>query len=600
MNRERLKHLGLVLFPVLLALFLYRRAFRIWFLKDDFAWLGLRLSVLSPGDLLTALFAPMAQGTVRTLSERLFFLGFESVFGLESLPMRIWMFLTLGAALVLLVLVGEQLSGRRWVGTVAAVLWSLNFGVTVAMSWLSSYNQILVSALMLGCLYALMRGNVAAMWICLVAGFGALESMVVMPGVLLVWAWLYDRAKLRVVYPAFAVSAAFLVLHFFVIPKPQSDPSYKMHFDASIFETVGIYWQWLLGAVKLQAFSPDYLWLPWPVLLGGTALLAGTLWFGWRKRDPMPLFGLLFSLAAIAPMLPLRDHRTDYYLASASMGICLLFAAAIPLTPVTLRWALALGLGAYLYPSYLVQVRTFEWYLNTTGPVRTIVRGAMHAAALHPEKLILLDGIDADLYGNTIADDGLRLIAAGKLRLAPGNGPPGSAWMLSPEATRTALEKNSARIYRLEGAKLRDVTREWEQTRGPELAGGFAPEVMAGEAAFDAQFLEGWYAAAEGSRWMSKRGVVRLGGGPYGEGAQLHIHAYVPEEMRGVRVEVLLNGQAAGTFSPAVGEWLAQVPVPAAVRGESVFLVELRASKTVRPPADGRDLSLVFTSLGLR
>ncbi|GAB4369785.1 MAG: hypothetical protein OHK0021_12730 [Bryobacter sp.] len=600
MKRERLKHFLWVLFPVLLALFLYRGTFRIWFLKDDFAWLGLRLSVNSLGDLFAALFTPMAQGTVRFLSERLFFLSFESVFGLESLPMRIWMFLTLAVAMGLLVKVGERLSGRVWVGSLAAVFWSLNFGVSVAMCWLASYNQILVSALLLGSLYALMRGNAVAMWACLVAGFGALENMVVAPGVLLLYALLYDRSKVRTVLPTFAASALFLFLHFAVIPKPERDPSYQMHFDASMLETLGIYWQWLLGAVKLSSFSPDYLWLPWPTLLGGTALLVGALALGAWRRDALPFFGLALSLAMIAPMLPLRDHRTDYYLASASIGICLTFASAVPLTPIALRWLLGLGLVAYLYPSYLVQARTFEWYLNTTGPVRTIVRGAMHASSLHQDKLILLDGIDAGLYGNTIADDGLRLIAAGRLRLAPGNGPPASPWVLSPEATRAALEKNQARIYRLEGAKLRDITRQWEQTKGPELAGGFAPAVIAGESTFDSQFLSGFYAAAEGSRWMAKRGVVRLGGGPYSEQTQLHIQAYVPAALGPVEVEVLCGGTTAGTFRVNPGEWIAQVPLPASVRAEGALEIELRASKSIRPPEDGRELSLLLLGMGLR
>ena len=83
MNRSRLKHWAALLFPVLISLYLFRRSFRIWFLADDFAWLGLRLSIFSFGDLMTALFAPMAQGTIRTLSERLFFLSFESLYGLE-------------------------------------------------------------------------------------------------------------------------------------------------------------------------------------------------------------------------------------------------------------------------------------------------------------------------------------------------------------------------------------------------------------------------------------------------------------------------------------------------------------------------------------
>jgi hypothetical protein len=321
---------------------------------------------------------------------------------------------------------------------------------------------------------------------------------------------------------------------------------------------------------------------------------------GWRRRHWGPLFGLLFSLAAIAPMLPLRDHKTDYYLASASLGLMISFASLLVLTPVALRWALGLALLSYLYPSYLVQRDTFEWYLEATGPARTIVRGAMFAHQKYPDKLIVLDGISAELYGNTIADDGLRLIAPDKLRLAPGNGLRGSTWVLSAEATRVALEKNLARVYRVEGPKLRDVTREWEQHRGPELAGGFAPDVIASEPTFSSQFLDGWYAPADGSRWMSGRALVRLGGGPYGPNAKLRLRFYVPDAVAGATLRVSMNQSSAGEFPLPAGECIREIAVPAAARGDNVLLVELQSSKTVRPPNDGRVLSLVWGELGVR
>ncbi len=600
MRFARLKHYGYLLFPVIVALILFRRSFRIWFLKDDFAWLGLRLSVASFPDLVEALFAPMAQGTIRVLSERAFFLGFESVFGLESLPMRVWMFLTLAVAIVLLTLVTERLSGNRWVGLAAALFWTLNFGVSVAMCWLSSYNQILISALMLGAMLALIEGRVGWCWACYLLGFGALENVIMLPAVLLLWAWLYDRAKMRVVWPMFAPAMAFAGAHLFLIPKTQSDPSYKMHFDLAIFDTLGVYWRWMLGAVRLSNFSPDYLWMEWPALLGGTTALAASLYFGWRRKMWAPLFGLGFSLAAIAPMLPLRDHQTDYYLASASMGIMMALASLIPLTPVALRWALVLCLGAYVYPSYLLQRNIFEWYLEATGPVRVIVRGAIQASRLHPDRLILLDGISPQLYGNTIADDGLRLIANGRLRLAPSNGPAGSPWTLSPEATRAGLEKNLLRIYRLEGPVLRDVTRDWEQNRGPELAGGFSPQVSAGEKTFQTQFGEGWYGIENGTRWMGREARLRLGGGPLRAGAVFFVKGYVPPSLGAAKLAVTINGIECGVIDAPPGELLAELPLPEAVAKESVYEVRLKASKTVRPPKDGRDLSFVFGELGVR
>ena len=74
--------------PVALLFWVFQDGLRCWFSADDFAWLGLLRQVSSPHDILPILFAPAAQGTIRPWSERGFFLLFESLFGLDSLPFR--------------------------------------------------------------------------------------------------------------------------------------------------------------------------------------------------------------------------------------------------------------------------------------------------------------------------------------------------------------------------------------------------------------------------------------------------------------------------------------------------------------------------------
>jgi len=57
------------------------------------------------------LFAPKAQGTIRFLSERLFFLVFSSLFGLNVVPCRIWVMLTWFANLTLANLIAGAAHG---------------------------------------------------------------------------------------------------------------------------------------------------------------------------------------------------------------------------------------------------------------------------------------------------------------------------------------------------------------------------------------------------------------------------------------------------------------------------------------------------------
>src|SRR5579864_6512182 len=97
--------------PVAFLLWLWSDGLRTWFVADDFAWLSLLGNVHSFRDLLLALFAPAAQGTIRPWSERGFFLLFESLFGIDGLPFRIWVFLTIAADLALIVWITRRITG---------------------------------------------------------------------------------------------------------------------------------------------------------------------------------------------------------------------------------------------------------------------------------------------------------------------------------------------------------------------------------------------------------------------------------------------------------------------------------------------------------
>ena len=585
-----------------MSIYLFRRSFRIWFLNDDFAWLGLGLSISNASDLWNALFSPMAQGTIRTLSERLFFLTFERIFGLESLPMRIFEFAILGIAQVLLVLVVKRLSGSLTAGIWASVFWSLNFGLAVAMAWLSAFNQILLSALFLGAFYSFLRYAdssekkwLAGAWTCYLLGFGALESIIVFPAVLLVWALLLDRSKWRLCLPFFAPAILFTLAHLFWIPKAKDAPAYRMFFDLSLFESVAIYWQWLFAAVRIKNFGPDWAWLVTPSnWILTPAVLGFIAWRTW-KRDFLPLFGLILSIGLIAPMLPLRDHRTDYYLASASLGLMMVLG----LFTIQLPKPASLVLLLYVVPSFIVQQATFEWYLDRTAPIRPLIRGLQHAALSHPGKLILVEGITESVYESALADEALRLIGAQNIRLVPGSKPDGNPLTVAPETARIAFEKEAATVYRFNGSVLQDVTREWERGPALKLSTGLSPEILAGDPIFNSQFLQGWYGIEDGHRWLSAKGSVQLGG-PFASNAQVHIKAYAPAELGAVEFRIRCRGNLIHTAKLNPGDVEILFSLPPALQPLQSLVLELEASKTVRPPNDGRNLSLVFEQISIR
>src|SRR5271163_1592905 len=119
-------------------------ALRSWFCNDDFAWLSLPLLVDSWRDLPHLLFAPMAQGTIRVFSERLFFLTLGSLFDLTIIPFKIVVFLTQFANLALLTWIARRLTGSALAGFLAALIWCAGVALSEPLAWSSAYNEVLI------------------------------------------------------------------------------------------------------------------------------------------------------------------------------------------------------------------------------------------------------------------------------------------------------------------------------------------------------------------------------------------------------------------------------------------------------------------------
>ena len=118
--RDRSNALSTGSVPSLFCLVLYWHGLKAWFQMDDFAWLGLHTLVHRLRQfLISTLFRPMAQGTVRPLSERLFFLGFWQLFGMEALPYRALVFGTQFLNLVLITIITRRLTGSAVAGFLA-------------------------------------------------------------------------------------------------------------------------------------------------------------------------------------------------------------------------------------------------------------------------------------------------------------------------------------------------------------------------------------------------------------------------------------------------------------------------------------------------
>src|SRR5262249_51572078 len=160
--------------------------------------------VHSWSDFWRAMFEPQAQGTIRPWSERAFFMGLYTVFGLNALPFRICVFLTQILNLTLIRSVGQRVTGSPAAGFWAAMLWTANTALLSVMTWSSVYNQALCAFFLLLAFYFLLRyietGEKRfnrAQWGVFLLGFGALELNVVYPALAAAYTFFCARQRFR-------------------------------------------------------------------------------------------------------------------------------------------------------------------------------------------------------------------------------------------------------------------------------------------------------------------------------------------------------------------------------------------------------------------
>jgi hypothetical protein len=605
--------------PSLLCLVLYWRGFTSWFRGDDLAWLGTGLYIQNFHDFLVAMFGAQAQGTIRPLSERAFFMAGFSLFGLEPLPFKIVVFATQFANLALVAWIGARITGLRAAGWCAAMLWVLHGSGVLPLGWTCVYNQAMCGFFLLLAFHFLLRYTATGerryyvfQWFAFLAGFGALELNVVYPVIAAAWTLLCARRYLRGVAPLFVVSAAYALLHSAAAPL-QKTGDYAMHFSGAIFTTLATYWNWSAGPPFLYTPLDLPKWmLPAGVAIVSVALLA----FAARKLRAGALaagFCLLWYLAVIAPVLPLRDHQTEYYVFLPVIGLCWLggWGLAEAWRAGTRGRALAVALTA-IYALMMTPAvwATSKWNYAITMRVRTLIEGVAGIHDRQPAKSILLEGVDTDLFYNAILDRPFRLLGLDNVYLAPGSEQRIAAqpslgeaaqFVLPPGVVDQALKRGDLVVYDVRGPRLRNITAVYAAM--PRDPGRLPLRVDAASPLTSYLLGPEWYAPDGDHRWMPRRASLRMGA-PTAAGQKLYLRGNCPDEQ--LRAGPLpLTVSIEGTTLEAVihpGENAFELAfdLPAALIGKAEMRLTVTVARVLHPASDPRDLGLAFGTFEVR
>ncbi len=517
---------------------LYKYGFQAWFQEDDFAWLGLRLLVHSPRDLLHVMFAPMAGGSMRTISERAFFLGFYSLFGLNALPYRLAVFATQLGNIALLSAIAQSLLKWRPAIFWAPVLWVANSALAWPLVWTAAYNEILCSFIFLLSFYALLRYTQTGsarfnylQWIVFLIGFGVLEINVMYPLIAILYTFLFARDYLKRAMWLLAPSVIFAVIHSAVRP-PAGNNVYALHFDFSAFTTLLAYWNRALGPAAAAETFPQIHFAP--VIL--TCLLSLALLSlaiaRIRHGDRLPIFFLGWFVIVLAPFLPVRNHISDYYLTVPLIGLALLGAWAIGVCSngtVIHKTIAALAVAIYLICCVPTARKLSKSAFANSVPVKKLVTGVSSISKAHPGKIILLDGVDQNLFWNGVYDRPFRLIGSVEVYLTPETAqriPPSpelgnvAEYTLPYTGVLSGLAQNRLLVYHVQDGELQDITAVFKPSSGSDLPRRINP----GDPRMASLLGPTWHPSERNFRWMPKEATIRIGMPKNGQG-ELRIEA---------------------------------------------------------------------------
>jgi len=596
------------------ALLVYWRAPLCWFTNDDFAWLGLPLELNHARDLLPVLFAPKAQGTVRVFGDRLYFLTLGEIFGVSALPFHLVSLAFWCGDLILAALIGERLLRSRAAGVIAAVLWTSSSIPVRPVAWASGFNEVLCAFSILLAFYARLRGWRVTEWLAYLAGFGALEVIVMYPAIAALYAWCADRKQIRSTIPLFVPAMVFTVAHFALVHT--TSPYYVLEFNRRMAGALVEYLKWSLGPSRIAQLTGHggrigtrVMWVV-ALALGIFAITRLT------RREWIALFCCGWFLLLIAPVLPLAHHITDYYATIPELGLAWLAGWAI-MAAWKSNWLLrvfAIALAAAFVTGSLVEVDAYtRWHNERSLRMRDLYWGVEDAIRAHPASAVILQNIDNDLFTAGLQDAPFRLFGVQKVYLAPGDDHAIlaredlgglSPFLISFRQAFSMLDHGDARALRFEKGAVQDVTRSYQITLRADPRATRVASVDAGDP--NAADLLGptWYPAEGGFRWMPKSATVKLSG-PRSASERLFITGYAPKavvQSGPVTMTVSADGREIGKAAVRVPD--ARFAFDFALPGELVnresIEITVSLDKVLRAPGDARDLGMTFGTFSIR
>jgi hypothetical protein len=277
----------------------------------------------------------------------------------------------------------------------------------------------------------------------------------------------------------------------------------------------------------------------------------------------------------------------DYYLTVPVAGLAIMGASAIA-SAWRSKWrskwmwraiaaaCVAIYLGTSLPAAWTIA----RWHHDRGGRVEDLVVGVADIHEAQPGRIILLDGVDSDLFWSGIVDVPFRAVEIPHVYLAPGSetriqAPADLAvkYVLPQALALRALQEGRAVVYQVDGPALRNITARYRAMAEALWKPEMPRFINLGDAAFAEYVGSGWDECADGYRMLRQAATVRIGG-PRGPDGRLYIGVFQTSDFHlGVRVD---GADLPANVTPRSGESTELgVRLPAALIGKPEIEVTL-------------------------
>jgi hypothetical protein len=345
--------------------------------------------------------------------------------------------------------------------------------------------------------------------------------------------------------------------------------------------------------------------------VAGAALLCFAVWMI-RKRQYLAVFCLGWFFIVLAPVLPLKNHITDYYLFIPTIGLAILAGWGL-----TVAWRAGTGFRVaavcaalmYAAPSIWMAHGMTREYFVTSRRAAEFIRRVAYAHRLHPDKALLIRGVDNSLFWAVFWDNPFQIFGRNKIYLTaetekelepfPEMGTLTRFFLPDPVALASIRARETV-VYELVGLRLRNITPLYEKMleykdrlEQPRL-------VRIGEPMYAAQLGAGWWEPEGNHRWMSDRAALRIRG-PSSDTSELIVTGVCPPQHmnRGpLTLSLKANGRLAGESRIAEsGQFTLHYPLPDELTGQSSLQLELATDRTLNFPPDMRRLGVAISTV---